>query len=170
MKKIWIIKKYVCTALIVFLLCSCGGEGGIVPITRQISFTADINSCGESFVCATAIDSEGTMQIEVIEPQSLKGLKFTLNGDKITAEMMGITYTPKTDNMPFGAVSVRLRDILSGCDGKAVFERDGNCEYSGRLPDSEYKIIFSPSGLPLRAELSNGSFSAEFRDMTRQYT
>lgn len=165
MKKLLHSKRYICVCLIIFLLCSCGG-GNVVPVTRQISFTAAVDYGGERFVCDTSIDKDAVMRLEVSEPESLRGLKFTIDGERVTAEMMGLEYTPDTGKMPFGAVSLRLYGIFSGCAPGGLSENGGNCSFTGRLPDSKYTMIFSPAGLPLSVSLEDGSFSAEFSNVT----
>lgn len=165
MKKLLLSKRYLCVCLTLLLLCGCGG-GDVLPVTKQISFTAALEYCGEDYVCSTSVDKNGAMRLEVNEPEALRGLKFTVDGDNITAEMMGLKYTPDTGKMPLGAAALRLYGIFAGCSSVVLSKSAGNCSYEGRLADSEYTVTFSPVGLPLGASLSDGSLSAKFENVT----
>lgn len=165
MKKYINIKGSICLLFTLFLLCGCGERGKTVPVTKQISFIADIESGGEKYSCRAQAGENGELSLEVLEPAELEGLKINFCGEAVSVEFLGLCYTPSSGNMPLAAAAVRLRNMLLYCSGGSLECRDKVCIYKGRLPDGEYSMLFSPSGLPLSAELSNGSFSVEFKDM-----
>lgn len=166
MKKKLSRKNIMSVLMLVFLLCGCGSEVLVTPVTRQISFTAEITYYNECFVCEAAVDENGVMEMTVQSPEALRGLRFTLDGQDTTAELMGLTYTPRSENMPFVAVSRTLYDLLTDCAEQHLEREDGNCVYSGTAGERPFTVTFAPSGLPIKAEIPDDSFTVEFRDMT----
>ncbi len=158
-------KKVVFIILCVIFMSSCNsGEKFITPILSGISFTAEIDYYNEYFACDVTIDQDKTMKLTVTQPQDISGMKLIFSGDKVTAEYMGITYTPHTDTLPVGGVAQTLYSIIRQLDDDTVLEtQDGkNCIFKGRIDDRAFSFSFTPSGLPLCIDIPDQSFSIKF--------
>lgn len=155
------------TILIPFFCCSCKSRE-VIPTLRSISFGADISFYNELYSLEASINEDGIMEINVTSPDNLKGLKLTYTTDGVTAEYMGISYTPKSENMPLCSVSGTLYEIIKNVDKtkESAVSDDGNCIIEGKLDNCSYTFIFSPAGLPLHLEVSSYNMTVEFKNVT----
>ena len=150
-------KKILPLLLIPFILCSCGGKKVAVQLS-SIAFTAEISYYNESYKGECKTDADGGLTVTVCEPESLSGYTVTLKGEQMTAEYLGLTFTPTENNMPFSGVLVKfyktLRDI-SDSSAEAVKKGDSYIFEGGEGAES-YTLYISPSGLPQKMELGGG--------------
>lgn len=165
MKRIYYPKLIISVFVFTALLCGCGKKY-VIPVTKQISFTVEAEYNRENYICKVEIDDNMEFKLEFVEPDALKDLKLIQSGEAVTAEMLGLSYALETEKMPVTSVLSELYCIFSDCSGKKLSCGDGNCSYTGRLSWCEYTAVFSPAGLPISAELSDGSMSFNFKDIT----
>jgi len=158
-------KKIIFIVLSLILLCGCGDKT-VTPVTRQISFTANITYYNEQFVCETNVDKDGVTQMTVVSPETLKGLSFTVNESGITAEFLGLKYTPKTENMPYSIVTYTVYELLNAAHNRKLELNEKNCILSGKLGERPFTLTVSPAGMLLKAQIPDDSFTVEFFDMT----
>ena len=148
------------------LLCGCSGKSkSVTPVLDNITFKAGVTFYNEVYECDTAI-KDGTMNLTVRLPDDLSGLKFKIDKDGITAEYLGLTYTPKTDNMPLCGVAQNLYKIIDELKDKTlVIRKDENCFFEGRIDDRAYTFCCAPTGLPLYIEIPDDSYRIEFSNV-----
>lgn len=154
-------------ALVIFL-CGCGEKEEITPQTKNIAFVADITYYNESYSLKTKVDSKGNMQATVVTPTDFGSLVFNFKGDKVTAEFMGLTYTPQTGSLPVNNVAKIIYDAISdvSSDSEIAVKEGKNCVVKGEIEGRKYEFTFSPSGLPLTLELPDDGYKARFNDLT----
>lgn len=160
-------KRFLGVIFCFVLLCGCAGKSrAISPVVDGIAFCATVNFYNEVYECDTTIDNEGTMNLAVRVPDDLSGLKVSINENGITAEYLGLTYTPKTENLPLCGVAQTLYRIIGEMRDKVlVIRKDENCLFEGRIDDRAYTFCCAPSGLPLYIEIPDDSYRIEFSNI-----
>lgn len=161
-------KKIVCLLIPLILLCSCGKKSEVKPNLLGVSFKGEIVYFNENYTCECAISQEGVLTAKIIEPEMLSGFVLTVSADKITADYLGISYTPTKNNMPFsGAIDTFYKALIdsSGQDKTATLSGD---EYivKGEIENLEYTLYISPTGLPQKLLLPDERFSVNFYNVT----
>lgn len=160
--------KKLCVLLSLFLLlCGCAQKKGITPVLNNISFTAEIDYGDTEFMANVTLDGDA-LNLVVIEPQEIKDLTLKVDKNGITAEFMGLRYTPDIDSLPQGAIIQVLYEIfddISTSQNTSVCNEE-NCEIKGEVGDYEYKFIFSPSGLPISLYIDQLDLEIKFKNVT----
>ena len=155
-------------AVLTLLLTSCGGEEvSVTPVTRGISFTAELTYYNENYEAAVTVSENGETVMEITYPDNIKGLTFKFNGEEVTAEFAGLEY--KTDFKAFseGACCMRLYEILKDTfneESSVIKEGDNYC-ISGQSGDISYKMYLGGAGLPISAG-DSGGFTVNFKNVT----
>ena len=97
----------------VLFLCACGGEKiNITPVTRCISFTAELTYYNECYEANVTVANNGETDMEIISPDTIKGLAFHFSGDEVTAKYAGLEYKADFKSLPEGVCCARLYEIL----------------------------------------------------------
>lgn len=161
-------KAFAVILILVLSLCACSEKEEIKPKTKNISFVAKITYYNEKYSFQTSVDSKGNMRATVSEPEDFKSLAFEFKGDKVTAQYLGLTYTPQTGNLAVNHAAKIIYDAF--CDAaqhsEITVKKGENCEIEGKLDGKEYILTFSPAGLPLSLELPKDGYKAEFNKLT----
>ncbi len=160
-------KRFLGVIFCFVLLCGCSGKSkSVSPMLDGISFCAKINFYNEVYECDVKTEKDGTLNLAVKVPEDLSGLKFTVSGEGVTAEYLGLTYTPKNEKMPLCGVVQTLYGILENTRGATlVIRKNENCIFEGRLYNRAYILCCAPSGLPLYIEIPDNSYRIEFSNV-----
>lgn len=160
-------KRLICVILMLSL-CACSGKKQVIPIVSGMDFTAVIHYYNEIYECAVEVDKGCCAVMRVTSPEDLAGLKFICKGDTLTAEFMGLSYTPDTESMPSGAVAKTVYGILFDCytNKPAASDDGGNYSISGKVDKHNYTLSLSPSGLPLSVQIPDKSYTVDFKNVT----
>ena len=161
-------KKIICLLIPLIFLCSCGKKSEVRPLVSGISFKGEIVYYNENYSCECSISPEGVLTAKIIEPEILNGFVLTVAADKITADYLGISYTPTSNNMPFSGAIDTFYKALQDCsleDKRATLSGD---EYTlkGEIEDIEYTLYISPTGLPQKLLLPDERFCVNFYNVT----
>ncbi len=158
-------KRIICVITVLILLCGCGGKE-FSPVTRQISFKFQAEYYNEQFTAEAQIDKDGVMTMSLIKPETMAGLEFTLDGKETQARLMGLTYTPDTENLPSAIVARGIYEVLMNAQDKKFKQTKENAEIKGKAGDKNYTLTVSAGGFPLNAKIPDDSFKVVFSDMT----
>ena len=150
-------------------LCACGGEKiNITPVTRCISFTAELTYYNECYEANVTVANNGETDMEIISPDTIKGLAFHFSGDEVTAKYAGLEYKADFKSLPEGVCCARLYEILEDTfneDTTVTLEGDSN--YIMRdSEDISYKLCLGATGLPISAEEKSTGFTVNFKNVT----
>ena len=154
--------------MLAVLLCGCGGKKtAVVPLTKGISFTADIKYYNENYKCKVRISEDESFVGEVVSPEEIKGMKITCSKDKMTAEYGGLSYDFKFSSIPLGGVCTAVYEVFKSTweEGVEVVSDNQKFYINGRAGEYEYKMTVAPTGLPLSLEIPDDSFKVEFSDV-----
>lgn len=153
-------KRIFCTILVLLTLTACSGKKEVTPLLCGISFTADITYYNENYKGECTVSADGALTLKLTEPKDLSGYTVTLSKEGITAEYLGLSFTPTVNNMPASSV---LTDFYN-CYYEAAFsDEDAKSTGDGyQLQDDEYTLWLTAMGLPQKAELPDESFCVYF--------
>ena len=153
---------------LVFLLFSgCTSKKTVEPVLNNINFSAVITYNDAEFECYVEIlDDKFTST--VVKPETIKDFTLRLNSDGVTAEYLGITYTPETHSMPSTAAVQILYDNISDVSkqGITAYCKEENCTIDRYINDYAYSFEFSPSGLPISLSIDDLDLDIKFNNVT----
>ena len=155
--------------ILIIFLCGCGGKNKTAtPVTKGVSFTADVTYYNECYTCDVAVDEKGIMSATVTSPEELFGVKLMFDGENVTAEYLGLTYTLKTDTMPLGNVALSIYNVFSHIaeNGLTAEQDESNCIIENEIGGEKYEFIFAPSGLPLELKMPQKELRVIFNNVT----
>lgn len=157
----------ICMILLPVFLCGCASTKTAVPILDGIGFTAEVAFYNENYKCNVDINGN-IIDLTVTSPEELKGLILHYSDNGLTAEYLGITYTPDDFDMTIGGVSSLMSGIINDVRGEDcnMDYDNGNCIITDKYMDFKYEFVFSPSGLPISLSVPNKSFEAVFKNVT----
>ena len=163
-------KRAVISVLILIMfLCGCGSKNKTaVPVTKGVSFTADVTYYNECYTCDVVVDENGVMTATVTYPEELSGVKLMFDGENVTAEYLGLTYTLKTDTMPLGNVALSIYNVFAHIaeNGLTAEQDESNCIIENEIDGEEYEFVFAPSGLPLELKMPDKELNVIFNNVT----
>lgn len=150
-------------------LCGCAAKAtNVKPVLSGITFEARLSFYNEVFCCSGAVSKEGELTLRVNEPQTIKGMKLTVKKDHLSAEFKGLTYTPKTEKLPFANVAQVLYSVLSDAlyRNPQVKVQDNKFFIESAENDKYYKIILTEAGFPVSMEIPSAALTAEFSNVS----
>ena len=153
----------------VLFLCACGGEKiNITPVTRCISFTAELRYYNECYEANVTVANNGETDMEIISPDTIKGLAFHFSGDEVTAKYAGLEYKADFKSLPEGVCCARLYEILEDTFNEdTTVTLEGDSYYIMRdSEDISYKLCLGATGLPISAEEKSTGFTVNFKNVT----
>lgn len=160
--------KKICAVLIlVVLLCSCSGKNAVEPKLKGISFVAEISYYNEIYSCECTMSNEGSLSAKVTLPETLEGFTLKVDSNGVTAEYLGITYTPTDGNMPFFGIIEEFYQGLCEAEKAGVAKKtdDGYKITCGE--GAEQKVLkITEAGLPITLLMPDERFYAEFYSVT----
>lgn len=162
------LKKIISFIMITLLLCGCAKQTSKVkPVTSGISFTARITWYNEVFVCTGEISNQTKATFEINEPEDIKELKITCDGDNVTASFKGLQEEYDISKTPFSFICAEVYGALRDTwrEDIEVAEKEQQLYIEGRANEKDYKMIIAPTGLPLSLEIPNESFTVIFEDV-----
>lgn len=153
---------------LVFLLFSgCTSKKAVEPVLNNINFSAMITYNDAEFECYVEI-LDGNFTSTVVKPETIKDFTLRFNSDGVTAEYLGITYTPETHCMPSTAAVQILYDIINDVSkqGLTAYCKEENCTINRYINDYAYSFEFSPSGLPISLSIDDLDLEIKFNNVT----
>lgn len=164
------ITAWVFSLILIFTaFTGCSGKSAdITPVTENITFTAELTYYNECYEGNASVLQDGSMHIELLSPDELKGLSFNFDGEQAAAEFSGLKYNYKPAEMPEGAVCTYLYDIFSDIRkrNKAVISDKNGYYIYGDIGKSKYKMLLGATGLPISVDSEASGFSAVFKNAT----
>ena len=162
-------KAVISVLMLIVFLCGCGGKNkSAIPVTKGVSFIADVTYYNECYTCDVAVDEKGIMTATVTSPEELSGVKLKFDGENVTAEYLGLTYTLKTDTMPLGNVALSIYNVFTHIaeNGLTAEQDESNCIIENEIEGEKYEFVFAPSGLPLELKMPQKELKVIFNNVT----
>lgn len=158
-------KKLFALLLILLCLCSCKGNE-IKPKLSEISFTAQLSYFNEQYVFEGEIKKDGTLIANMKEPSELSDLKLTVTPKGITADYKGLVYEANEATMPFSKIMADFYTAINTLSNEEKLETDKNGEATGKIGDTEYNLVLSPTGLPQSLTLGVKHITVKFYNLS----
>lgn len=146
-------KKFLCL-IFLFVLVGCTQKADVIPVTRNISFTAEMTYYNEYYEIAVDINKNGDITAAMIQPTELKGLVFTVQDGQTTAEFDGIKIS--ADGFKTAAIDFIYSAFKS--DNPKVYKNENRLFIKGDCDGGQFTMYISGSGLPLKIEDSADRF------------
>ena len=155
-------KRISALILCFLLLCGCSGGKEIVPKLKGISFTAKMTYYNEEYSFKGKFSTDGELVCEMLAPEGLSEMVFTVNDDKTITEYKGITYSPVEGSMPFAGVIEQFYSRINqiAADEQAVADKNGI------LKTEKATLTVSPTGFPQKLSAEKEGFSVNFYNIT----
>lgn len=153
-------KKILCAILVLLTLAACSGKKEVAPLLCGISFSADVSYYNENYKGECTVSKDGALTVKITEPEELSGYTVKLSNEGITAEYLGLSFTPTANNMPASSV---LSDFYRQYSAAAFSKEPARSTGDGyRLSGEGYTLWLTAMGLPQKAELPDESFCIYF--------
>lgn len=153
---------------VLLLSVSCGKDTSTVPKTTGISFTAEMEFFENRYEAAVNVKSDGSAKAQITSPDTLKGLEFLFSGEGVTAKYSGLEYNYGKTEQPPTAAAEYLYKILNDVskNRRQITLEDGRFYTDGRTENTEYRMYFGATGLPISANDEDGNFKIIFKNVT----
>ncbi len=155
--------KKILLLIFVLTLCGCSSTAKVKPVTRGLTFTAEITYYNEYYECDVEINQTDQMKISLTYPEDLNGLVFTQKNNKIITEFKGIkcetvdSYSQTAINYIFKAFENETQKAYK--NGEKLYTK-------GSLGDGEYTMYITEAGLPLKICDSLQRFEITIKNLT----
>ena len=161
-------KKIICLGMLLVFLCGCKGKQPVQLVGKSLSFVIDLTCYNEQFQCEGNVSKDGVLKLRVLYPEDLADLTLTFEGENVTAEYMGLSYTPDCGKMPVGcAASVLYRLLRQSWQTEQLPKQEKKQLYiEGNDGEYWYRFFFSPVGYPLSFEVTGCGISGVFQNIT----
>ena len=108
----------------------------------------------------------GTLILEFTQPATLDGLKAVWDGDKVTMQLYGLSYSADPDNFPEGGLGQELIEVLDAAlrgEGKQVAGEGNTVVVTGETAAGVYTMTCDGnSGFPLSVTMPSVPLSVMF--------
>ncbi len=154
-------KKLFSVLILTILLCSCG-KTAVTPQLTNIGFNADICYYNENYKGECTVSEDGTIKITLSEPESLSGYTVTVGSEGMTAEYLGLSFTPTENNMSEYSVMAELYNKYMSAAAEQPEKKGDTYVIKGGTGADAYTLYISPTGLPQKIELPDERFTVYF--------
>lgn len=153
-------KKLLCIFSLL-LLVGCTNASTIKPVTRNLTFTAELTYYNEFYEISGEINQNGKMTLKILQPDDLKDITFTVTNGNIKADFKGLSYNLNSPNQT-NAISFIYNAFKD--EAPKVYENNNEFFIKGQFDNFEYKMFIGQSGLPLEIIDSSGRFNVIFKN------
>lgn len=148
------------------LICGCAPKSDFEPNVNNISFRAKVDFNDENFIFESKA-AENCLKLTVSSPKMIEGLCLTVNQNGVQTDFKGLKYKMDSDKLPQALMAKILCDIFEDVGSvETVGVAQENCIIDGKVGDSEYSFVFSPSGLPISLSIKKPDIKIQFNNVT----
>lgn len=153
---------------VVAVFCSCSKAAHITPVTRGISFTAELTYYNESYIALVTVSKNGDTDIAFTAPDTLNGLMLHFSESGVTAKYNGLEYKYDISSVPDGIACSYLYKILNDAAGEnAEVTAENDCYYTESNGEKlKYRMYLGATGLPISAKDERTGFCVLFKNVT----
>ncbi|MBR1384023.1 MAG: hypothetical protein IJ555_09505, partial [Ruminococcus sp.] len=151
--------------LAMLTLASCS-KGSTDPDKVPDSYTADVRltTNGREF-SATLVKSKNDWQFEFTEPETIKGMKLSSDGDSFTAELEKLKFIDDIKNLSENSPPRLIVKALSMCEsgkGMTAEKKNGKTVNTGTIEGADLSVTFD-NGKPVSMEIG-GEIAVTFEN------
>ena len=162
-------KRALCICLLVIsIFSSCAKKPQNSPQIKTgdaFSCTVEIEYGGQQFTCDLAYKNSANAELEIILPEDLSGVRFSLANGELLAHYGDSTFAVSSKNN-----AVSTAKLIFTALGRAVngsdFKTENDISYTeGEVSSHKYRLNFSSeSGLPESFEVKSLNFFCKFEN------
>lgn len=138
--------------ILIFSLSGCGtGKTfSAAAFEKIISFSAD----GTDFVGSFILRENGIMQLEMLQPENISGIVFSLIGDEVVFSLEGVTgKLPEGIVCPAGVLFSAIEDMNSAA---FTLPRRGCCSFKAEGREGLYEAVVESESMEILRITSAG--------------
>ena len=167
------LRRLACLLIVIFIFCGivackkCGRSEQ--PVTTGFSCDIDVNYQDMKVKGVLTRTLAGTLNLDISEPETLKGMSMQLNGEKITLKLHGLSFDVNPDLIPQSALGKTLLGILDAAIGNhdAGEVTDNGLLTKGSAVSGEFEILSDPeTGRLLTISMPSSDLVAEFSNFS----
>ena len=152
-------------SVILLVLCGCSKLEKATPIIENISCTAEIEYNHSKYVCDLESFKDG-LNLTVVEPKEIAGIKFIIKNNKVTTEYKGISDAPELNELPQHLITRIVFDVINDVKGKEIEFDKFNGVINEEVEGYKYGFVFSPAGLPISLSIEDIDLEIYFKDIS----
>ena len=159
--------RFAAVTAALFLLCGCGKQTAMDPITDGFTAQAAIRykemDVQGQFSCST----DGRVNMVFSLPKSLDGVTLGWNGSEMQMGLGGMTITVSEDSMPDGGLIRCLTRVLAAVSPKGGKREGADYIITGAVGDSSYTLVCdTATGLPKSLSVPDEHLEVTFSEVT----
>lgn len=158
-------KRLVVLPLILLTLCGCSKIEKATPIIENISCVAEIEYNHSNYVCNLELFKD-SLNLFVVEPNEIAGLKFIIDKSKISTEYKEIVDAPELNDLPQHLITRIIFDVINIVKGKTIEFDEHNGVICAEIDGYEFGFVFAPSGLPISLSIEELDLEICFKDVS----
>ena len=146
---------------------------GCSPVAQDaqpntVELSCDIRATYRDLVLAGTLErhSVGTLELSFTEPETLDGLTAVWDGEDVTLEMYGLSFTADPETVPesaFGEEVIAVLDAVLSEDSYREFSGDNTLTLTGETRSGSYTLVYDgATGYPLSLTMPELPLSVEF--------
>ena len=152
-------------SVILLVLCGCSKMEKATPIVENITCVAEIEYNHSKYVCNLESFNKG-LNLSVVEPKEISGIKFIINNNKITTEYKGISDAPELNELPQHLIARIIFDVINEVKDNEIEFDEFNGVINEEVEGYKYGFVFSPSGLPISLSVEDIDLEIYFKDVS----
>lgn len=157
--------------VIISSFCSCASreqESSPIKTGDAFSCTAEIELDGRQFTCDLTYKNSANAELEVILPEDLAGVRFSLTNGELLAHYGDSKFTVSSKNNPAVSTAKLIFTALGHAMSSNELKTDkknGISYTEGEISSHNYRLNFnSKNGLPESFEIKSLNFSCKFKN------
>lgn len=162
-----ILKKLILFLTIpLLLLCGCEKVTDEKTFPNAFNSTAQITFGDMKYVATISRYADSQYVVEFLEPDAVKGLIFTIQGEDSEISFNGLHFVFDTEKFPVGSVVsiiTKSLDKVIAC-GLEFLEGEEIDTATGQIDGLSYKIAFDKNENPLSIEFSDSGLILNFTE------
>lgn len=165
MKRIFLRLTAVTAAL--FLLCGCGKQTAMDPITDGFTAQATIRYKEMDVAGQFSCSVDGRVTMVFTQPKTLAGVTFGWNGSEMQMKLGSMTIAVAQDSMPDGGLVQCLTRVLAAVEPKNGVKEGADYVITGETDGIGYTLTCDvETGLPKTLSVPDEQLTAEFSQVT----
>lgn len=156
------LKKIVLSlCMVLLLLCSCGKTAGkeeVPTVPEQFEGELEVVYGDNAIKGFMRKLTAGSCTFEVSEPEALKGLKVSIEGEEIILNYMGINYTIPNEKLPQAGKIADMSEVMDHLSGMTVdskkYDPEQKC-ITDSIQGMDFKAYFDDTGVLNKIEFTS---------------
>ena len=160
--------RFAAVTAALFLLCGCGKQTAMDPITDGFTAQAAIRYKEMDVQGQFSCSADGRVTMAFTRPNTLAGVTFGWNGSEMQMKLGSMTIAVAQDSMPDGGLVQCLTRVLASVEPNNGELDGGDYVIRGEAEGVAYTLVCdAATGLPKTLSVPEEQLTAEFTQVTK---